>query len=244
MYAPKPKVMQACNLYDCPKWVALEWSQCTVTCGHGLRYRVVLCIDHHGQHTGGCNPQLKLHIKEECIVSVPCYKPREKNPVEAKVPWSKQAHEMEESRTLSEEPTTEKRTSFRNWRPDSVKDSLGRRSCHGTARRRLPERGGSWIGAQEISQLGLPTKVREVKCRIYLAFTQTEVELPDEECEEPKPPTERSCHLELCDGDPAPPSLGFSHSEEADVVGDWEYVGFTPCSATCDGGMYEIMNYR
>lgn len=27
MYAPKPKIMQACNLYDCPKWVALEWSQ-------------------------------------------------------------------------------------------------------------------------------------------------------------------------------------------------------------------------
>lgn len=27
MYAPKPKVMQTCNLFDCPKWVAMEWSQ-------------------------------------------------------------------------------------------------------------------------------------------------------------------------------------------------------------------------
>jgi hypothetical protein len=27
MYAPKPTVMQACNLFDCPKWVAMEWSQ-------------------------------------------------------------------------------------------------------------------------------------------------------------------------------------------------------------------------
>lgn len=50
--------------------------QCTVTCGRGLRYRVVLCIDHRGQHVGGCNPQLKLHIKEECIVPIPCYKPK------------------------------------------------------------------------------------------------------------------------------------------------------------------------
>jgi len=27
MYAPKPKVIQTCNLFDCPKWVAMEWSQ-------------------------------------------------------------------------------------------------------------------------------------------------------------------------------------------------------------------------
>ena len=27
MYAPKPKVMQTCNLFDCPKWIAMEWSQ-------------------------------------------------------------------------------------------------------------------------------------------------------------------------------------------------------------------------
>lgn len=27
MYAPKPKVMQTCNLFDCPKWIAMDWSQ-------------------------------------------------------------------------------------------------------------------------------------------------------------------------------------------------------------------------
>ncbi|XP_066491516.1 ADAMTS-like protein 3 [Tiliqua scincoides] len=206
MYAPKPKIMQACNLYDCPKWVALEWSQCTVTCGRGLRYRVVLCNDHRGQHTGGCNPQLKLHIKEECIVAVPCYKPREKTPVEARLPWFKQAHEMEETRTVSEEPTFLPEP----WSPCSA-------SC------------------------GHGVQVREVKCRIYLAFTQTEMELPDEECEESKPPTERSCYLESCDGDSVPYISEFSHSEDADVIYDWEYIGFTPCSATCIGGTQEAI---
>ncbi|XP_062998643.1 ADAMTS-like protein 3 [Elgaria multicarinata webbii] len=208
MYAPKPKVMQACNLYDCPKWVALEWSQCTVTCGRGLRYRVVLCIDHRGQHTGGCNPQLKLHIKEECIVPVPCYKLKEKTPVEAKVPWFKQAHEMEETRTVSEEPTFIPEP----WSPCSA-------SC------------------------GRGIQVRDVKCRIYLAFTQAEVELPDEECEEAKPVAERSCHLESCDGDPVPFIPEFSHAKDADadVIYDWEYIGFTPCSATCTGGTQEAI---
>uniref|UniRef100_A0A8D0BGF9 ADAMTS like 3 n=1 Tax=Salvator merianae TaxID=96440 RepID=A0A8D0BGF9_SALMN len=207
MYAPKPKVMQACNLFDCPKWVALEWSQCTVTCGRGLRYRVVLCIDHRGQHTGGCNPQLKLHIKEECVVAVPCYKPKDKNPVEAKIPRLKQAHEIEETRTVSEEPMFIPEP----WSPCSV-------SC------------------------GQGIQVREVKCRIYLTFTQTEVELPDEECEEPKPLTERNCHLDSCDGDLFPFIPELSHSEDAkEVIYDWEYIGFTPCSATCVGGTQEAI---
>lgn len=54
----------------------ISFLQCTVTCGQGLRYRVVLCIDHRGIHTGGCSSKTKPHIKEECIVPTPCYKPK------------------------------------------------------------------------------------------------------------------------------------------------------------------------
>lgn len=85
---------------------------------------------------------------------------------------------------------------------------------------------------------GRGVQTRDVKCRIYLAFTQTEVELPDEECEDTKPVTERSCHLESCDGDPVPFVPEPPPSEDAaDVVYGWEYIGFTPCSATCTGGI-------
>ncbi|XP_077445065.1 ADAMTS-like protein 1 isoform X1 [Stigmatopora argus] len=104
LYSAKTAILQPCNTFECPNWVAQEWSPCTVTCGQGLRYRVVLCIDHRGLHAGGCNPAVKPHIKEECLVTVPCYKPIDTLPVEAKPLWHKQAIELEEEIVVTEEP--------------------------------------------------------------------------------------------------------------------------------------------
>ncbi|XP_038130317.1 ADAMTS-like protein 1 isoform X2 [Cyprinodon tularosa] len=107
LYSSKTAILQPCNTFSCPTWVAQEWSPCTVTCGQGLRYRVVLCIDHRGLHAGGCNPTTKPHIKEECLVTVPCYKSIDTLPIEAKPVWQKQAIELEEEEkvTATQEPT-------------------------------------------------------------------------------------------------------------------------------------------
>uniref|UniRef100_A0A2K6TZ35 ADAMTS like 3 n=1 Tax=Saimiri boliviensis boliviensis TaxID=39432 RepID=A0A2K6TZ35_SAIBB len=209
MYAPKPKVMQTCNLFDCPKWIAMEWSQCTVTCGRGLRYRVVLCINHHGQHVGGCNPQLKLHIKEECVIPIPCYKPKEKSPVEAKLPWLKQAQELEETRRATEEPTQTQQTvndslCDRIHRPPAMSQACNTEPC--------PPRWhmGSWGPCSATCGVGIQT--RDVYC-----LHPGETPAPPEECRDEKPHALQACNQFDC-----PPG--------------WHIEEWQQCSRTCGGG--------
>ncbi|KAM3876867.1 ADAMTS-like protein 3 [Diretmus argenteus] len=203
-HSPKPVTRQMCNAFACPQWVAMEWSQCTVTCGRGLRYRVVLCIDHRGQHIGGCNAALKPHVKEDCLVPVACHKPRESVPVEAKVPWLKQAHELEEHRSATEDPTFIPGP----WSPCSATCGPGRQT-------------------------------REVKCRVLLSFTQTEVDLPEEECGEDRPHLERPCNGGPCARvtgiSPGLQDPGGTQIQEEELH-HWDYRGFTACSATCAAG--------
>lgn len=80
-------------------------------------------------------------------------------------------------------------------------------------------------------------QVREVKCRVLLTFTQTETELPEEECDGPTLPTERPCLLQACAESPASLELDAPlYKKDSEMTYDWEYAGFTPCTATCLGG--------
>uniref|UniRef100_A0A8C1GFY0 ADAMTS-like 3 n=1 Tax=Cyprinus carpio TaxID=7962 RepID=A0A8C1GFY0_CYPCA len=201
-HSPRPISKQSCNTFECPQWMAMEWSQCTVTCGPGLRYRVVLCVDHSGQHTGGCSPHLKPHIKEDCLVPVACHKPRESQPVEAKLPWLKQAQELEETKVALDDPTF------------------------------IP---GPWSSCSV--SCGLGVQRRQVKCKVLLSFTQAEVELPDEECDEDKPPLQRTCDSGPCLASPDSSWRPLRAHEIPDQHGYvWENMGFTPCSASCAVG--------
>lgn len=70
MYAPKPKVMQTCNLFDCPKWIAMDWSQVgvgdNVTCNEVLDCKRVLRItkdcDTSGRNICGAESVRKLSL--------------------------------------------------------------------------------------------------------------------------------------------------------------------------------------
>ncbi|KAB0368872.1 hypothetical protein FD755_019906 [Muntiacus reevesi] len=189
MYTPKMPTVQPCNIFDCPKWLAQEWSPCTVTCGQGLRYRVVLCIDHREMHTGGCSPKTKPHIKEECIIPTPCYKP---------------------------------------------KGNL-------TGALFIPE---AWSACTVTCGVG--TQVRVVRCQVLLSFSQSVADLPVDECEGPKPASQRPCYAGPCHGET--PEFNLEETDgllgglrDFDQLYDWEYEGFTKCSESCGGGVQEAV---
>ncbi|XP_065806720.1 ADAMTS-like protein 1 isoform X5 [Labrus bergylta] len=217
-YSPKTAIMQPCNTFDCPTWLAQEWSPCTVTCGQGLRYRVVLCIDHRGLHAGGCKPTTKPHIKEECLVTVPCYKSIDTLPVEAKPVWHKQAIELEEEIAVSEEPTFIPGP----WQPCS-------RTCGAGTQRRTVKCQVLLSFSQTVADLpddecdGVKPVTSQPCYRTPCSGVsgrgkEDEKERQDEEEEEEEEET---------------PGREELH--------DWEYEGFTECSQSCGGGVQEAV---
>ncbi|XP_077400999.1 ADAMTS-like protein 1 isoform X4 [Vanacampus margaritifer] len=211
LYAPKMAVLQPCNTFDCPSWMAQEWSPCTVTCGQGLRYRVVLCIDHRGLHAGGCNPTAKPHIKEECLVTVPCYKTIDTPPVEAKPLWHKQAIELDEEIAVTEEP---------NFIPGAWQP-CGRTCGAGTQRRTVKCR-VLLSFSQTVADLP-DDECKGIKPATSQECYQTPCQYPEGDNEEDVEEEEEEETL---------------LREERH---DWEYDGFTECSKSCGGGVQEAV---
>lgn len=88
---------------------------------------------------------------------------------------------------------------------------------------------------------GVGIQVRIVRCQVLLSFSQSVADLPVEECEGPKPASQRACYAGPCNGeipefntDDADGLLG--GLQDLDVLYDWTYEGFTKCSQSCGGG--------
>ncbi|XP_061816938.1 ADAMTS-like protein 1 isoform X1 [Nerophis lumbriciformis] len=211
LYAPKTAILQPCNAFDCPTWLAQEWSPCTVTCGQGLRYRVVLCIDHRGLHAGGCNPTTKPHIKEECLVTVPCYKAIDTLPVEAKPLWHKQAIELEEEMVVTEEPNFIPAP----WQPCS-------RTCGIGIRRRAVKCQVLLSFSQTVAEL-------------------PDDECDGIKPPESQPCNRTPCHKPNGGDDVDEEDMEMEEMVQGEELYEWEYDGFTECSESCGGGVQEAV---
>lgn len=88
---------------------------------------------------------------------------------------------------------------------------------------------------------GVGTQVRVVRCQVLLSFSQSVADLPIDECEGPKPASQRPCYAGPCHGEA--PEFNLEETDgllgglqDFDQLYDWEYEGFTKCSESCGGG--------
>ena len=99
---------------------------------------------------------------------------------------------------------------------------------------------------------GEGVRQRQVHCKILLEFSRTVAKLPDNKCTGPKPTEIERCFMEPCSAeiidvkdDPYRHETGLSMKTGGGGVStgtySWKEQGYTKCSATCLGGVQELI---
>ncbi|XP_033220968.1 protein madd-4 [Belonocnema kinseyi] len=68
----KPRYQETCNAFSCPMWETGQWSDCSVSCGTGMRTRLVECRDGNGRFSEDCDSEERPRGEQECKASRLC----------------------------------------------------------------------------------------------------------------------------------------------------------------------------
>ncbi|CAN8005159.1 unnamed protein product [Ixodes hexagonus] len=210
----RPVTSQSCNVHDCSRWTEGQWSQCSATCGVGTQTRAVECRDLRGRKSHLCDPKRKPRSKQQCSSGSPCF---------PKGDGRKEYGSQEDAPPQSFPPFNvfSKPQQHQASEPSFIVGDWG--SCSVTC--------------------GDGVQKRAVECKIFLEFSRTMAKLPDKECTGIRPAELQRCTMRPCAMDQNREFLTEEEPTDQGVITtySWRSAGYTPCTASCLGGIRESL---
>ncbi|CAG0900002.1 unnamed protein product, partial [Darwinula stevensoni] len=255
VFRPEKKIY-SCNPQPCPAtWKSGGWSECSTSCGGGIKYRAVWCSRRvNGTETRVSETEcrdLKPRIQDVCNnFTCPRWSTGDCAPRRAGKEWKAGWCCVEITGDFNPVPVMG--VASRRRPENAILAFLARPPKD--KRLTQPEREKENRVPSEPTftteewgpcsvTCGEGVQKRIVKCKIFLEFSRTVAELPDKECPGPKPKEMQRCLLSPC-------SLsnrleGWTEEKENKIPEhetleySWRSNGYRPCSASCLGGVQE-----
>ncbi|XP_043084392.1 A disintegrin and metalloproteinase with thrombospondin motifs 20 [Puntigrus tetrazona] len=222
---PKPQTREACH-GDCllKSWQYSAWSQCSKSCGHGVRSRQAYCMNNLGRRLVERECSEQQRVLSEACNDVPCPDWSASEWSECLVTCGKGARHRQVLCILGDEKLNEQRCD-----PKTKPSSVG--GCE------LPECASWQVGVWSpcTASCGQGYQMRAVRC-VSGAYSET---VDDRDCNAAaRPRDSQDCELSACPraasvfNTPRPAEAGQRRTQ-------WRYGSWTSCSVSCGEGRRE-----
>ncbi|XP_025155245.1 protein madd-4 isoform X2 [Harpegnathos saltator] len=239
----KPRTQESCNTVSCPMWETDKWSECSVTCGVGVRTRAIECRDGVGAISGDCDPAERPHTEQECKTNVACstYGDGMTLPLVQPYPLS------QVSEKLTDQPVPSESTFIaEEWSPCSVTCGEGVR--HREVHCKIYLEFSRTIAMLPDKQCTGPKPIETETCMMQ-SCGLLENSLPfgidtvDDGGYSESSLIGSSYRSSLGSSGGSSYDSGIKVAPGSDVqtTYSWKEAGYTPCSATCLGGVQDLI---